>query len=98
GRRLVAERQLNGLHIVQINIVYSNQHGFFVRVLGFVLFGVLACREVMRRPANLIFASSTPLTVAIRSLWGRLFKRIPYVLEVRDLWPDLPIAMGIIRN
>jgi glycosyltransferase involved in cell wall biosynthesis len=36
--------------------------------------------------------------VSIPALFGRLFKGTPYVFEVRDLWPDLPIEMGIIRN
>jgi len=44
------------------------------------------------------FATSTPLTIAIPALLVSFWKRIPFVFEVRDMWPDVPIAIGAIRN
>jgi glycosyltransferase involved in cell wall biosynthesis len=97
GRRVV-EKEIDGFRVVQIAVFYSNHQGFLARVWSFLLFGFLACREVLRRKADLVFASSTPLTVSIPALAARFLKGTPYVFEVRDLWPDLPIEMGIIRN
>ena len=97
GERVI-EREIDGFRVVQLAVFYSNHQPFLKRVWSFVLFGLLACREVLRRPADLIFASSTPLTVSIPAMCALLLKRTPYVFEVRDLWPDLPIAMGIITN
>ena len=98
GARWVSEREIEGFRVVQIGVFYSNHQSFIKRLWSFFLFGFLACWQVMRRDADLIFASSTPLTVSIPALFGRIFKVTPYVFEVRDLWPDLPIEMGIIRN
>ncbi len=97
-RRRVTVSQLDGFRIVQINVFYSNHQSFLKRVWSFFLFGFLACYEVVRRDADLLFASSTPLTVSLPALCARLLRGTPYVFEVRDLWPDLPIEMGIIRN
>jgi glycosyltransferase involved in cell wall biosynthesis len=36
--------------------------------------------------------------MALPALVGRGLRGTPYVLEVRDLWPDFPIAMGVVRN
>ncbi|MGY8788280.1 MAG: glycosyltransferase family 4 protein, partial [Fidelibacterota bacterium] len=47
---------------------------------------------------DLIIASSTPLTVAIPALWFMKIKRIKLVFEVRDLWPQLPIAIGALKS
>ena len=47
---------------------------------------------------NLIIASSTPLTVAIPGIILRYLKGTIFIFEVRDLWPKLPIAMGVIKN
>jgi glycosyltransferase involved in cell wall biosynthesis len=43
---------------------------------------------------DLVFASSTPLTAAIPAIVLNKVKKVPYVFEVRDVWPELPIAMG----
>jgi glycosyltransferase involved in cell wall biosynthesis len=92
------EQELDGFHLVQIGVYYSNHQSFAARVASFLRFAVLACREVLRRDTELIFASSTPLTVSLPALGARWLKGTPYVFEVRDLWPDLPIEMGILRN
>src|SRR5207249_2327965 len=43
-------------------------------------------------------ATSTPLTAALPGIAARWLRRKPFVFEVRDLWPELPRAMGVIRN
>lgn len=94
----VVEQELDGFRLVQIGVYYSNHQSFAARVISFLRFAALACREVLRRDTELIFASSTPLTVSLPALCARWLKGTPYVFEVRDLWPDLPIEMGILRN
>src|SRR5690625_32898 len=47
---------------------------------------------------DLVFATSTPLTAGIPGIFARWLKRKPFVFEVRDLWPELPKAMGVITN
>ena len=47
----------------------------------------------------MLFASSTPLTASLPGIVMKLCrKRKPFVFEVRDLWPELPKAMGVIKN
>src|SRR5690606_7968658 len=45
-----------------------------------------------------VFASSTPLTIALPGVYAARPRRVPMVFEVRDLWPQVPIAMGALRN
>ena len=96
--RLVEERDVEGFTLVRLGVFYSNHQSFLSRLRSFLSFALLAIREVTIRPADVVFASSTPLTVSLPALWARTARRIPYVLEVRDLWPDLAIEMGVIRN
>jgi glycosyltransferase involved in cell wall biosynthesis len=52
-------------------------------------------------PADVIlveYHAPTPLTAGIPGLVARWLRRRPFVFEVRDLWPELPRAMGVIRN
>lgn len=97
GRRVVV-KEIDGFRVVQLAVFYSNHQSFLARAWSFLVFGLLACIEVVRRDADVVFASSTPLTVSIPALCARLLRGTPYVFEVRDLWPDLPIEMGIVRN
>ena len=63
--------------------------------LKFALGGALRAASL---PADLVFATSTPLTIAIPGVWAKIRKKAPLVFEVRDLWPELPIAVGALRN
>ena len=47
---------------------------------------------------DLLFATSTPLTIAIPPILTVPIRRKPFVFEVRDLWPEIPEQMGIIKN
>ena len=48
--------------------------------------------------ADLVFATTTPLTAGIPGIAARWLRGTPFVFEVRDLWPELPRAMGVVRN
>jgi glycosyltransferase involved in cell wall biosynthesis len=72
--------------------------GYMRRILAFLRFAVLASRQAIRLRGDVIFATSTPLTIAIPAIVASLWTRRPYVFEVRDMWPDVPIAIGALRN
>lgn len=46
---------------------------------------------------DLVFATSTPLTITIPGVFAKFGRPAPMVFEVRDLWPALPIAIGAIK-
>ena len=87
-----------GVTIHWYPVHYSNDMGFFSRMRAFVTFSVLGLFRLISLRPNLCFATSTPLTVAIPAILGRLLVQVPYLFEVRDLWPKVPIAMGVIRH
>lgn len=95
---LVYRTIIDGVPLVVINVPYRNEMPFSARIQAFLRFAALSALEALRQPADVIFATSTPLTIAIPGLLAALLKRIPMVFEVRDLWPELPIAMGALRN
>jgi glycosyltransferase involved in cell wall biosynthesis len=68
------------------------------RIAAFLSFAARASHRGKAIGGDIVFATSTPLTVAIP---GRLIARslkVPMVLEVRDLWPQAPIALGVLRS
>ena len=68
------------------------------RAMLFLLFAIRSTLVVLCRRSDLIFATSTPLTAGIPGIIGKIFLRRKFVFEVRDLWPELPVSMGVISN
>lgn len=87
-----------GIEVHWFPVPYSNSMSYGQRVGAFTRFAVKAVRKVLELDVDVIFATSTPLTIAVPAIFAAKRKRIPMVFEVRDLWPELPIAMGALRN
>ncbi len=95
----VSRFEVDGIRVICIAEPYSNTMGFARRALAFTRFARDATRVVKSLTGvDLVFATSTPLTVAIPGVKGSRYLKVPLVFEVRDLWPELPIAMGLVRN
>lgn len=86
------------INVIEFNLAYSNKDGFVKRALIFIKYALRSVRLVFTEKYDLLFATSTPLTAGIPGIFARWFRRKPFVFEVRDLWPELPKAMGVIKS
>lgn len=94
----ITRLDIEGVPVILLPVAYSNDMGFGRRMIAFARFALLASWVGMRERADVVYASSGPLTIAIPGIAIRLWQRIPLVFEVRDLWPRLPIAIGALKN
>lgn len=90
--------EMEGIHIEVLRIPYGNEMSFGDRIQAFAKFAAGASWHTRKFRADVVFATSTPLTIILPGLAAKLGRRIPLVFEVRDLWPELPIAVGALRN
>ncbi|WIM94220.1 glycosyltransferase family 4 protein [Actinoplanes oblitus] len=88
----------DGITVHWFRIPYDNHMSYARRLRAFAEFMVLATTRAARLSADLVFATSTPLTVAVPGVLAARLRRVPFVFEVRDLWPEVPIEMGALRN
>lgn len=95
GRR---RGQVDGIDVVEFDLSYSNSDGFVKRALTFLKFALRSIGLVFTEQYDVLFATTTPLTAGIPGIFARWLRGKPFVFEVRDLWPELPRAMGVIRN
>lgn len=98
GRRGWSTTREAGITVHWYPVPYSNRLGFWRRVLAFVRFAFAASLRGATLGAGIVYATSTPLSIAIPSIFVSRRNSIPMVFEVRDMWPDVPIALGILRN
>jgi len=87
-----------GIRVHWILNKYSNNMTYFKRIMAFIKFAIISTFIGIKIRCDVVFATSTPLTVAIPALIISKVKNIPLVFEVRDLWPELPIAIGALKN
>ncbi len=92
------QRTIAGVDVDVYREPYSNRLRYRDRIRAFGRFAVACTLRGRNYPTDVVFASSTPLTIAIPGvLCARKFG-VPFVFEVRDLWPDVPIALGALRG
>jgi glycosyltransferase involved in cell wall biosynthesis len=96
--RRVVRTSVDGIRLVVIGVAYANEMGYRARIGAFIRFALRASLEAARVPADVVLASSTPLTIALPGIVARVVRRAPMVFEVRDLWPEMPIAVGALSN
>lgn len=90
--------ELDGIKLNVLHLPYSNKDGFFNRILKFINFSVRSTIKAISIKSNVVLATSTPLTIAIPAVIYSKLKNVPMVFEVRDLWPELPVAIGALKN
>ena len=91
---------VDGHRVFVSGTAYRPHMGFVRRVWSFLCFMSYALWFVMLRGAryDVMIASSGPLTLAVPALTGRWLRKIPFVFEVIDVWPDSAIAAGVLKN
>jgi len=98
-KKLIRRLVVDGIDVVSVRISYAQQMNVWARLRAFFSFmfwatmlGVFGARH------DVVFASSTPLTVGVPGSKVRLVRGTPFVFEVRDLWPRAPIELGMLSN
>ena len=92
-------KDVDGIKVHYLPINYDNNMNFKRRIISFLKFMYMSVDEVATiKNIDLCYATSTPLTVGMAAMKIKDRFDIPYIFEVRDLWPEAPIQMGAIRN
>lgn len=92
----VSEEQ--GVTVHWAAIPYDNSMSYRRRLWAFGSFAWRAARRAASIDHDVVFATSTPLTIAIPAVHAARRRRSPFVFEVRDVWPETAIALGALRT
>ena len=97
-RRLLVGEEIDGIRLVRAWSYAGIRGSFRKRLLNFLTFAATAgLAGVLRagRP-DVVYASSTPLTVGLPGWLTAALRRRPFVFELRDLWPESAIVAGVL--
>jgi glycosyltransferase involved in cell wall biosynthesis len=85
--------------LVELDVPYDNAMTARERMASYARYALRALAHGLRGPRpDLVFASSTPLTVPAAAAAVAALRGVPWIFEVRDLWPDFPIQMGAVSS
>jgi len=93
------EESVDGLHVLRAYAYPTLHRSFIWRVFSFFTFTASSFLTALRSgPADLVMGTSPPIFQAF-SAWAVAFLRgRPFLLEIRDLWPEFAIDMGVLKN
>jgi colanic acid biosynthesis glycosyl transferase WcaI len=93
--RLVYREQLDGVEVVRSWLVPLPNRKPYERILNYSSFCVSAASTGMfLSQPDVVIATSPQLLVGLAGWWLARWKRVPFILEVRDLWPESLVAVG----
>ncbi len=95
-RRLVAHEQTHGVHVVRSWLLPFPNRKAYERILNYCSFCISAATTgiFLSRP-DVVIATSPQLLVGLSGWCVARWKRVPFVFEVRDLWPESLTAVGM---
>jgi glycosyltransferase involved in cell wall biosynthesis len=95
-RRLVLREQIAGVNVIRTWLLPFPNRKAHERMLNYSSFCVSAAATgLFLSQSDVVIASSPQLLVGLSGWWLARCKRIPFVFEVRDLWPESLAAVGM---
>ena len=95
----VDEDRVSGINVISTHTDYKQSYSFMQRIYAFLHFMIKSILlGSKQKKTDIIFATSTPLTIGITAFIVSKILKKKYIFEVRDVWPDVPIQLGFIKN
>lgn len=90
----IQHEDMDGIHVIRVWTYITANEGFFKRILDYLSFMIASFLAGTTVKTDIIVATSPQFFTAIAGRWLSFWKRKPWVMEIRDLWPESITAVG----
>jgi glycosyltransferase involved in cell wall biosynthesis len=98
-KQWVTEQNIEGIRVLRAYTYPSLHRSFVWRVVSFLSFMVTAAWAGWKAgKVDVVMGTSPPLTQPLSAWLIAVLRRRPFLLEIRDLWPEFAIDMGVLKN
>jgi glycosyltransferase involved in cell wall biosynthesis len=98
AEKFIEDQDFDGIKVKIINVTIDNKQPFLKRIFSFIQYALTSSWFALTLKADIVIASSGPITVGIPGLIAKYVRGRKLVFETRDLWPEGAIELGIIKN
>ncbi len=98
--RLFLRETWEGIPVLRSWLYARPGGGMLTTLVNNLTFMMTGLAHALRRlgAVDVIIASSPPFFPLVAGRWFASLRRTPLVLEIRDLWPDYLVEMGVLRS
>ena len=91
---------MEGIPIVRVPLYPSHDTSAIRRTANYATFALSAATigAAAVKPADVMYVYHPPATVALPAIMIHGMRRIPFVYDIQDLWPDTLSATGMVQN
>ncbi|MCK6581257.1 MAG: glycosyltransferase family 4 protein [Anaerolineae bacterium] len=88
-----------GIQVLRAYTLPSTHRSFLWRVIAFFSFMIMSIWTSRKAGhVDLVMGTTPPIFQAVSAWFIAFVRRKPFLLEVRDLWPEFAIDMGVLKN
>jgi len=98
SNRFISTQNIDNISVEVLGIKVNNKDSFIKRIFSFVGFSLFSSIYALFGNYDVAIASSGPITVGLPGLIAKKIRRKKLVFEVRDLWPQGAIELGVIKS
>ncbi len=96
---LFAEQMIDGVRILRAYIFPVLHRSYFWRIISFLSFMFTSVWTAFTvKNVDIVMGTTPPIFQAVSAWFVALIRRKPFLLEVRDLWPEFGVSMGVLKN
>ena len=96
--KLISRKEKDGIKVIRIWTYISANEGFLKRILDYISFALMAFLVGLWIRTDIIVATSPQFFTGVAGRWLSFFKLRPWIMEVRDLWPESIAAVGAMNE
>ena len=94
-----AEQNFDGVRVLRSYIYPALHQSYFWRVIAFFSFMFSSVWTALQvKDVDLVMGTTPPIFQAVSAWFVAWMRRKPFLLEVRDLWPEFGVSMGVLKN
>lgn len=92
------QEMMDGIHVIRVWSYITANEGFIKRTLDYISFSVTSFLAGLFQQADIIIATSPQFFTALSGRTLSFWKRKPWIMEVRDLWPESIKTVGAMKD
>jgi glycosyltransferase involved in cell wall biosynthesis len=97
--KLYRTEDIQGMKVLRVWTFIAANKGFLRRTLNYLSYMVSSLQAVLRvKKTDVVIATSPQIFCALSGWLASVLRHRPFILEIRDLWPESIIAVEAVKN